>query len=170
VRPEDQVLRQVASDVWCGRVVASWFAICVPPSGASDPQNAQNARYYFCWWLDLTLSNSAMSCIKYKNQVRFWVFALKNKNASREVPGTQDTRLVLVLMWNGSFEPRNRYHLNCHTILVRARWDRTEQLAFEGFAKVPLTSYTTPLEKFSSLLKFPSFAILWSAPNFLRIL
>jgi len=48
VRPEDQVLRQVASDGWCGKVVASWFAICVPASGASDAQNAQNARYYFC--------------------------------------------------------------------------------------------------------------------------
>ena len=36
VRPEDQVLRQVVSDAWYGRVVASWFAICVPASGASD--------------------------------------------------------------------------------------------------------------------------------------
>jgi len=48
VRPEDQVLRQVASDAWCGRVVGSRFAICVLASGASDAQNAQNARYYFC--------------------------------------------------------------------------------------------------------------------------
>jgi len=48
VRPEDYVLRQVWSDGWCGRVVVSWFAICVPASRASDAQNAQNARYYFC--------------------------------------------------------------------------------------------------------------------------
>jgi len=42
------VVSQVASDVLCGRVVASWFAICVPASGASDAQNAQNSGYYFC--------------------------------------------------------------------------------------------------------------------------
>jgi len=48
VRPEDLVLRQVASGALCGRVVASWFPICVPASGASDAQNAQNAREYFC--------------------------------------------------------------------------------------------------------------------------
>ena len=42
------MLRQVASGALYGRVVVSWFAICVPALGASDAQNAQNARYYFC--------------------------------------------------------------------------------------------------------------------------
>ena len=42
------MLRQVASDAWCHRVVASWFVISVPVSGASDAKNAENARYYFC--------------------------------------------------------------------------------------------------------------------------
>jgi len=42
------MLRQVASGALCDRVVASWFAICVPASGASDAENTQNARYYFC--------------------------------------------------------------------------------------------------------------------------
>ena len=37
------MLRQVASGALCGRVVASRFSICVPASGASDAQNAQNA-------------------------------------------------------------------------------------------------------------------------------
>ena len=44
VRPEDLVLCQVSSGTLCGRMVASWFPICVPASGASDAQNAQNAR------------------------------------------------------------------------------------------------------------------------------
>ena len=42
------MLRQVASGALCGRVVASWFSICVPASGASDAQDEQNAGLYFC--------------------------------------------------------------------------------------------------------------------------
>ena len=37
------MLRRVASGALCGRVVASWFTICVPVLGASYAQNAQNA-------------------------------------------------------------------------------------------------------------------------------
>ena len=45
--PEDQMLREVGSDTWGGRVVASVFAICVPALGASNTHNEQNTRHYF---------------------------------------------------------------------------------------------------------------------------
>jgi len=95
---------------------------------------------------------------------------LEKEKPSRAVPGTKDTSLVLVLMWKGSFELRNRYHLNRHTLLARATWDRTEQLTFKGFAKVPVTGPTTHLETFSSFSHFPYFSTLWPTPNFLKIL
>jgi len=37
------VLCQVSSDALGGRMVASWFPICILASGASDAKNAQKA-------------------------------------------------------------------------------------------------------------------------------